>query len=157
MNLQVRLPILFLVALIATTGCRRSGPEMWSPNSGVDLQSQIDTPLRAGMFIGKWDLDARRTQIANGQGTQRGLATDTIKNVMGTGWFFKPAGHLDIDSIVGTRPGQWWTRGKNTLVIRETDSQVNHYYKAAFHRGYLYLRKPDGFYLVFERDKFLGF
>ncbi|MBI1375637.1 MAG: hypothetical protein GC159_23245 [Phycisphaera sp.] len=145
-----------IVALLLAGGCTGSGPDPMSRNSGVNLTTRPDQSLRTSMFIGKWDINGKRTNLANGN-SGLGAAPDNFwKDLTGKGWRFEEGGILWTKATFGSDKGHWRLKGKHELVIQEFGAPTEVTYEAMFRDGYLYLKRPTGGWLVFERDKFLG-
>jgi len=148
--------MLTLAILAGFAGCSGSGPDPMSRNSGVNLTTRPGQSLRTSMFVGKWDLHGKRTNLANGS-SGFGAAGDNLwKDMTGKGWRFEEGGVIYTRTTFGKEKGYWRLKGKNQLVIKEHGAPVEVTYEAMFRDGYLYLKRPNGAWAVFERDKFFG-
>lgn len=126
-------------------------------NGGSNLTTDPNQQLTAEMFKGKWDLDGERTNAANGISGISSIPSDVAKDIFGKGWRFSDQGVLLTDKPLGAENGSWRIEGNNTLVVKETPSAIDRRFAASFRSGFMYLKQPDGKWLVFEKDKFFGF
>jgi len=126
-------------------------------NSGSNLTTTSGQQITESMLVGKWDLDGERTNSANGHSGVTSIPSDITKDVLGKGWKFEPGGVLKTDQVVGSKHGTWRIEGNNTLVVLESPNATPKSYEASFRDGFLYLHRPDGTWMVFEKSKFFGF
>ncbi len=152
-RLGMTLAAVFVMVLMV--GC---SSKKFVDNEGININSKPGEPIRAAWLMGddtKWDLDGERTNTANGRGGILDIPSDIIKDVLGKGWRFLPRGTLLADGTLKSKPGEWKLDG-NLLTVREYGQPKGITYKAHFRDGFLYLEKPDGKWMVFERNKFFG-
>ena len=142
-----------LAAAIGLTACT-SGPEPIQDNSGKIINTQPGEQLLEEQFVGKWDIDGERTNNAQGQGGVTAIPSDILKDTLGKGWRFERGGVLKIDAVVGSKTGSWRIVGKDGLAV--TTPEGDQSFTAQFRAGYLYLKRADGKWFVFERDKYFG-
>ena len=148
-------PMKIALMLTLALGCLTLGPTACnSSGGGPRFNTKPGEQVTEAMLLGKWDLDGERTNTANGHGGVGAIPSDVTKDVLGKGWKFDPDGVLKTDRAVGWKTGSWRLEGKSTLVVNEGSGEQK--YDAHFQDGYLYLKKADGKFLVFERDTDFG-
>ncbi len=152
MNRTLTAICLSLTALCALPAC-----DAIKDNAGSTLTTEPNQQLTPAMFLGKWDLDGERTNATNGNSGVAAIPSDIAKDIFGKGWKFADKGVLLTDKPLGTDNGSWRIEGNNTLIVKETPAAVERRFAASFRTGYMYLKQPDGKWLVFEKDKFFGF
>ena len=140
---------------VTLAGCKHLPPVL-QDNEGSTLTTASSEPLRNVMFIGKWDLDGKRTNEANGKTGLGALGPNIAIDMLGTGWKFEPGGLLRTDTTLGPKTGWWRVRGGNELQIKEAGQVEPLRFLAGFRDGFMYLQDTEGKWLVFELNKFFG-
>lgn len=156
--LRFALVAALLALLLPLTSCTSGMEEVnlsLADNAGSNRTTTPGDPLRPHWFFGKWDIDGRRTNLANGRAGLRTVPNTIYSDILGDGWKFEPNGELKIDGFARARVGQWRIDG-NRLYIIKPGQQAETYYLAHFDAGFLYLYNRDGQWAVFEYNKFFG-
>lgn len=148
------------LALVGFAGCS-SRPGEISPNveanDGSSLTTSPGEPLKEAWLLGKWDVDGERTNTANGASGVGAIPSDIFKDVLGDGWKFEPNGVVKIDAAGGYRRGSYTLAGDQVTVVYSGQPDGITYTDVHFRSGYLYMKKPDGRWIVFEKNKYFGF
>jgi len=144
--------LLCVLSICLLSACNRNGPDPMAENAGVKLTTKPDQYLRTSMFIGKWDVDGKRTNLANGAAGIGTVPDNFWKDMTGKTWKFEEGGILYTSGTFSKKRGSWRLKGKDRLVVMEYGAPVEVSYETLFRDGYMYLKRPNGAWIVFERS-----